>query len=481
MLPTITVDVGTTSIKLCFFDAGGRLLESGRVPTPTLPDAWGEIYDVDAVVDAVLAFAGDLSDPQRTSVARIAVTAVGESGGLVRSDGTLASPMVLWHDHRGAPYLDSLDASARARIYEVTGLPVNANYGLSKIAWAVHQAAGGLGDAQWLNVAEYLAARMTGQRWAEPSLASRTMALDLASSSWSEEVLEKLGLQKSVLPELRPASSGSGMDPAFAAASGLSPDVVVHVAGHDHMVGAVGAELLPGELLNSTGTTEGLLFLRDSPSLDDNFAASKLANGISCTGEGFTLFASIPTGGSAFATLQTMLDLDAETITGRIAGIHARYVAGNVDLDAAPLVLPQFRGSPPPTKDASARGIIAGLSSTTTSDDIILGCFLGMVLQFRDVLELFRAAPTRIKVIGPASQNLLWLQLKADLLGTPLSVSTFPEVVSRGAQSLASGEAGAWLSCDPFEVADDQQRSLRIQAWADRVRERWDYLKGVPS
>jgi len=481
VLPTITVDVGTTSIKLCFFDAEGRLLESGRVPTPTLADSWGEVYDADALVGAVVAFARDLSGPQRTSVARIAVTAVGESGGLVRSDGTLASPLILWHDHRGASYLDALDTQTRAHIYGVTGLPVNANYGLSKIAWAVDQAAGDLGDAQWLNVAEYLAARMTGQRWAEPSLASRTMALDLAEGSWSEDVLEKLGLQKSILPELRPASAGSVMNSTFAAASGLSPDVVVHVAGHDHMVGAVGAELLPGELLNSTGTTEGLLFLRDSPSLDDHFAASKLANGISCTGEGFTLFASIPTGGSAFATLQTMLDLDAETITERIAGLHARYLAGSVDLDAVPLFLPQFRGSPPPTKDASARGVIVGLSPRTTSDDIILACFLGMVLQFRDVLELFGADPTRIKIIGPASKNLLWLQLKADLLGTPLSVSTFPEVVSRGAQSLASGEAGTWLSCDPFDVTVDPRRSLRIQGWADRVRERWDYLKGLPS
>ncbi|RYY15731.1 MAG: hypothetical protein EON55_05755, partial [Alphaproteobacteria bacterium] len=77
MLPTITVDVGTTSIKLCFFDAEGRLLDSGRVPSPTLADTWGEIYDVDALVEAVVTFAGDLSDPQRTSVARVAVTAVG--------------------------------------------------------------------------------------------------------------------------------------------------------------------------------------------------------------------------------------------------------------------------------------------------------------------------------------------------------------------------------------------------------------------
>jgi sugar (pentulose or hexulose) kinase len=144
-------------------------------------------------------------------------------------------------------------------------------------------------------------------------------------------------------------------------------------------------------------------------------------------------------------------------------------------------VLPQFRGSPPPTKNAAARGVIAGLNPDTSVEDIVLGCFLGLVLQFQDVLALFPAAPSRIKVIGPASKNPLWLQLKADLLGTPLSVSRFPEVVSRGAQALASGVACEWNDSDPRDVHVDELRSDRLRDWGAAVRPRWEYLKGVPS
>ena len=480
VLPTITVDVGTTSIKLCLFGADAELLATAKHPTPTVSDDSGETYDLPAVLQDVTAFVRDLPAASRAQVQRIAVTGVGESGGLVRPDLSLASPMILWHDQRGIGYLTSLTVEERALVYRVTGLPVSGNYGLSKTAWAVERA-GGACDAQWLNVAEYLAALMSGERWSEPSLASRTMALDLSTRSWSAEVCALVGLDTSVFPALRPAAEGAPLTAAFAHEVGLGTDVRVHVAGHDHMVGAVGAALEPGELLNSTGTTEGLLLLADAPSLNERAQRAKLANGLACAGTGYTLFASVPTGGSAFATLQRMLGLDAERLGACMSDLHARYVDGLIDLDAVPLVLPQFRGSPPPTKDPSARGIIAGLRSDTRPEEIVLGTFLGLALQLSDVLELFRVSPEQVKIIGPASGNPLWLQLKADLLGLPLSVSGFDEVVSRGAQALASQTTGVWAETRPHDVLVDPTRRDRLAAWRTAVRPRWEHLKASPS
>lgn len=480
MLPTITVDIGTTSVKLGMFDACGRMLASAKARTPTTGDEWGEIYDLDALTGSVAAFVTGLPEAQRATVERIAITGVGESGGLVRPDISLASPMILWHDHRGAELIAGLDASTRAELYGITGLPANPNYGLSKVAWALAHA-DDADDAQWLNVAEYLAAVMSGRRWSEYSLASRTLALDLARGSWSPEAAATLGVDVGSFPDLHPASEGAPLTSEYAAATGLGGQVRVHVAGHDHMVGAVGADLRRGEMLNSTGTTEGILFLRAAPSLGEDAAAAKLANGIACTGSDYTLFASIPTGGSAFATLQSMLGLDASALVAVLDALHGRYLAGGIDLSRVPIVVPQFRGSPPPAKDAAARGIVAGLGSDATADEIVFGTFLGMVLQFADVLDLFPDRPERIKVIGPASANPLWLQLKADLLGVPLSVSRFPEVVSRGAQALASDLPGAWADCAPFDVEPDPDRHTALAGWVTGVRAAWEHLKGMPS
>lgn len=481
VLPTITVDVGTTSVKLCLFDSSAELVASARHATPTATDGTGEIYDLPTLLRDVKQFIQDLRPTLRGLVQRIAIAGVGESGGLVHSDLSLASPMILWHDQRGAGYLARLTAEERSLIYRVTGLPVSGNYGLSKTAWAVERMGGATGDVRWLNIAEYLAALMSGERRSEPSLASRTMALDLASGGWSAEVCGLVGLDVSVFPELRSAAEGFPITAAFAEEVGLDTGVRVHVAGHDHMVGAVGAGLQPGELLNSTGTTEGLLFLRDAPRLDEHAEHSKLANGLACAGTDYTLFASIPTGGSTFATLQQMLGVDADRLTACLSDLHARYVSDQIDLYAVPLVLPQFRGSPPPTKSPSARGLISGLRTDTRVEDIVFGCFLGMALQFNDVLELFRVSTERVKVIGPASGNPLWLQLKADMLGTPLVASRFPEVVSRGAQALAAGVASAWEETGPHDVDHDPTRHARLTEWRTDVRAQWQHLKGFPS
>ncbi|WP_169516438.1 FGGY-family carbohydrate kinase [Gulosibacter molinativorax] len=478
MSPTITIDVGTTSVKVCQFDADSHLVATAKYATPTVQDEYGEVYDLEALWDGIAAFIRRLDGPARSSVRRIAITGVGESGGLVRSDLSLASPMILWHDQRGTRYLDRLTDDQRSRLYRITGLPMSGNYGLSKIAWAAEHTSD-LGDAQWLNIAEHLAATMTGERWSEPSLASRTMALDLTTGAWSDEATSLVGLDTTVLPEIRSAPAGAVVTDAFAAATGLDGAVRVHVAGHDHMVGSVGAGLERGELLNSTGTTEGLLFRTLEPRLDSVAKRSKLASGLDCAGSGYTLFASIPTGGSAFATLQRMLGLKAGKLAAIVRSLHEEYVAGALDLEGVPLVLPQFRGSPPPAKRSSARGVIAGIGSDTTLEQIVFGTFLGMAVQFQDVLELFHTPPSRVKVIGPASGNYLWLQLKADVLGMPLTASTFPEVVSRGAQALASGTGWLWESNDPHDIDPHDVRHDGLADWLGKRRLQRHRLKGL--
>lgn len=470
MKPTATIDIGTTRVKFCVFDADGRLSASAAVPTPGVRDAWGPVYDVEALTSLIVDFFGSLPSAQRAALAKVAFCGVGESGGLVAPDLSLRSPMILWHDQRGAPWLDRLTASERARIYRVTGLPANPNYALSKVAWAAEQAGSGRGDARWLNISEYLAGTLTGERWAEHSLASRTMALDLARLAWSDEICRMVGIDPSYFPALQPAAHGRPIAARQAAALGLPASVEVHVVGHDHVVGGVGADLRQGELLNSTGTTEGLLLLTDRPSLDEATAQTRLANGRGCRGSDFTLFASIPTGGAAFEGLQRMLGIPADVLAALTDDLARRYLTGDVDLATIPLVVPQFRGSPPPEKSHDARGLVAGLSTDTRAEDLVFGCFLGMALQFRTVLDLFRTPVTGVKVIGPASRNPLWLQLKADVLGLDLSVSTFPEVVSRGAQALVSGERVDWRTTEPWSVEADHRRGRRIDEWLQGAR-----------
>ena len=135
MLPTITVDIGTTSVKLCMFDADGEA-RSPRHATPRRPrqDAWGEIYDLESVLtDVIIGFIRGLEPIHRAireadrDHRRRRVGRSGPPGPLPRlADDPVARP-----PRRGLPR--PLSAADRTLIYRVTGLPVNANYGLSKV------------------------------------------------------------------------------------------------------------------------------------------------------------------------------------------------------------------------------------------------------------------------------------------------------------------------------------------------------------
>ena len=83
-----------------------------------------------------------------------------------------------------------------------------------------------------------------------------------------------------------------------------------------------------------------------------------------------------------------------------------------------------------------------GLTYKTSLDDLVLGLFLGLTFELKHALESFQNANIkRIKLIGPATADPLWVQLRADLIGVPVMAMETPEAVSRGANILADAVA----------------------------------------
>ena len=84
------------------------------------------------------------------------------------------------------------------------------------------------------------------------------------------------------------------------------------------MVGARALQMMPGDILNSTGTTEGILQLDTQPTLDEQAKRDKLANGCYSLANQFTLFASLPVGGFALEWLRNTFRLTDEEIAASL-------------------------------------------------------------------------------------------------------------------------------------------------------------------
>ena len=254
------IDVGTTTAKAIAVDASGEVVATAQAPTRWDVSPTGDVQTpMDRMADdviGVLAAAADAVPDRR--VAAIGITGLAETGVVVDHSGEVRTPAIAWYDQRGQDELRRLTANEQAAFSASTGLACKAECSWSKLLW-LH--GDGLriapGDV-WLNALEYIGFRLTGVRATEPSLASRTGLLDQATAGPLEWTLDAIGATSDFVPPQ--LTAGTALGRAHGDVPARLADALVTVAGHDHLVGSVGAGATGvDDLYDSCGTADVVL------------------------------------------------------------------------------------------------------------------------------------------------------------------------------------------------------------------------------
>ena len=105
------------------------------------------------------------------------------------------------------------------------------------------------------------------------------------------------------------------------------------------------------------------------------------------------------------------------------------------------LVLPYFTPSGTPYFDAEVPGAILGLRLTTTRHELLRGLLEGVALEMRLNLDILNRSGIPVKelvAIGGGARNCKWLQLKSDVLNTPITVAAVTEAGCMGVATLGA-------------------------------------------
>jgi xylulokinase len=481
------VDVGTSQIRALVFTTGGAVVASAAEPMPTRatgPDR-AEL-DAEELWRALLSvLRGAVARvPQPHAIRGVAVASVGEAGVLVGDDDRALAPMIAWYDTRTTEELERLLAAVEfEQLHRLTGLCPDPTFSLLKLMWHKRHAPEAFAAARWwLNVADYLAWRLCGERATDLGLASRTLLLDLERCAWATSLLDKVEIPGSLLAPLVPSGTKLGtLRPEVAALSGLPADCVVGVGGHDHVCGllAAGADA-PGVLLDNLGTAEALSFVRDAPLSDPALGWDGFNQGVFQVGQRplYYVFGGLPTAAATVEWFRGLQDGGADD--------HAALIA---EAEAAPwgcdgvLFLPHLRLGSPPFPDPVGRGAFLGLSAATSRGALFRALLEGIALDGANILKAMLphlgagAAPERIVAIGGITRNELLMRLKATLYGLPVEVLDLPDTTCLGAALLGGLAAGVFADLDdarsritvpvrvvPPEADWDQPRRLERQA-----------------
>jgi len=316
------------------------------------------------------------------------VRGVGLSGqmhGLVMLDenGAVIRPALIWCDQRSQPQVDAINQQVGAdNVLAFTANPVLTGFTLPKLLWVRDNEPGAFERLRKILLPkDYVRYCLTGEFYSDVSDASGTALFDVVMRKWSSRMVERLGLDASILPAVVESSELTGaITPEAAAATGLEPGTPVAGGAGDQAASAVGNGVVEEGIVSCTLGTSGVVFAHtERASYDRAGRVHTFCHAV--TGKWHVMGVTQGAGLSLqWFRNQFAPDADYDSLTAEAAtaptGCHGVFW------------LPYLMGERTPHLDASARGGWVGITARHTRADLIRAIIEGVSYSQMDCLAV---------------------------------------------------------------------------------------------
>ncbi|KQR27760.1 glycerol kinase GlpK [Deinococcus sp. Leaf326] len=480
----LALDQGTTSSRAIVFSHDGSIKASAQkefrqiFPRPgwVEHDA-GEIWSTQSgVMQEALSSAGI----RASDVAAIGITNQRET--TLIWDRTTGQPIhnaIVWQDRRTAGYCDELRAQGKAEVFQQkSGLVLDAYFSGTKVKWLLDNVEGARekaerGELAFGTMDSWLVYKLTGgeRHITDVTNASRTLMCNIHTGEWDDELLEILGVPRSLLPEIRSSSEVYGETSQGL----LGAQVKIAGIAGDQQAATFGQVCLePGMAKNTYGTGCFMLMNTGKEAVpSENRLLTTIAWRLGDGPMEYALEGSVFVAGAVVQWLR-----DGLKIIRSSSEIEA--LASSVDSTDGVMLVPAFVGLGAPYWDSYARGTIVGMTRGTTHAHIARAALEAIAFQSAELLEAMQkdsGSPLKeLRVDGGASNNNLMMQFQADILGVPVVRPKVTETTALGAAYLAGLAVGFWQSEQEIAAQWQEERRFEPQMEAaerERLMRRW--------
>ena len=392
----LSLDFGTSSLKLAVLDEQMQILATASQPYQY------RVYDVDKVeMDSDLLL-GALESGMRTlssfagEIELVAFCTFSPSGVYIDDRFELQYPVITHLDRRAkAQSKQIVDEFGAKRFQSITGiLPFVGGASVTTLKWMLKNKPDVMKNVKtYAHLPTWLYARMTGVLATDPVNASMTgMYETVTSAGWSKEILDALGIDPALLPQIVPAGSILGnLTKEFADLCGLRHGIPVALGSNDIASALVGADCVKsGMALNVSGSSEMISVLTHIPATHPSYYLRKSAI------EGLWQCYSTMVGGFGLDWFYRQLcrEMSEETF-------YQTYVPACIrlcDCESTVYCEPYLAGDRQSL--ALKRGAFCGLTLESTREEMLASLLRGMNLHMLDTLA---AIPKEVSISNEIS------------------------------------------------------------------------------
>ncbi|BCS81921.1 xylulokinase [Anaerocellum diazotrophicum] len=446
----IGIDVGTSGTKTILIDSKGEILSSATFEYPLYqpqigwaeqnPEDWWDasVKGIKAVLEK------SKVDPKEVK----AVGLTGQMHGLVMLDKSynVIRPSIIWCDQRTAKECDEItEKVGKERLIEITANPALTGFTASKILWVRNNEPQNYEKVyKILLPKDYIRFKLTGEFATDVSDASGMQLLDIKNRCWSDEVLEKLEIDKDLLGKVYESPEVTGkINKAASEITGLCEGTLVVAGGGDQAAGAVGNGIVKTGVISSTIGSSGVVFAHlDEFKIDPQGRVHTFCHAVPgkwhvmgvTQGAGLSLkwfrdnFAHIEKAAFEFIDKDPyiLMDQEAELANPGADGL---------------VFLPYLMGERTPILDPYAKGVFFGITAKHTRREFIRAVMEGVVFSLKNCLDILYEMGIEVKevrVSGGGAKSKLWRQMQADIFEMDVWTLNSKEGPAFGAAILAA-------------------------------------------
>jgi erythritol kinase (D-erythritol 1-phosphate-forming) len=428
----IGLDIGTTLVKAVLFGAAGEVLARLSVPTRLFRPGPGQYeMDFEQLLQSVLELLKRAATPD---VELIALTGQGDGLWLLDATGRPVRPPLTWLDARGAEVCDQWATSGVwKQVVDSTHNAPFAGAGAALLR-ALDRDEPSSVDAAATATQCQLAVfeRLTGVPTATPSCAMLPV-FDPVAGDYDESAirLTQLGHRRDLLPPI--SSSPVALAPLrdeIARQLQLRKGVLVATGPYDLPAAARGiGPLVPGDGVLILGTTLGCMVLKEHVESMDEPVGLTLRT---ADGNGFLRAMPAMVGTACIDWVLGLIGSPVDDL-GRLL---AESEPGARGVSALPFLAPA--GEHAPFADLAARAELTGLTLEATPADLVRAVCESLGYAARHCFEA-AGLTGQVTVCGGGAGSLEFVQLLADVLERPLTLSDTDEPAALGAVIAAVG------------------------------------------